>query len=283
MIFGKKSDFWSKFKLCENLRRVITPISAALGFAFLTLMSNVNTVVVIAFASHIILPPILGIISCFARKSYTPRRFFSLCINSFLQNFYAAFYGLASIYEEAFVTADASLRALWRMFFSKKHLLQWITFSQTDGVLKDSPGYFIRAHIASGFLGTMTVAFAETSIMKCFGILWFLFPLTTFLMSKKIVVSDTLATENQKATLALYARDMFEFFEKNVGKKTHFLPPDNVQLSPSESVAMRTSPTNIGLYLLSLLAARDFGLITSKELASRAEQCLKSIALLEKY
>ena len=37
------------------------------------------------------------------------------------------------------------------------------------------------------------------------------------------------------------------------------LAPDNFQEEPKPVVAHRTSPTNLGLYLLSTIAARDFG------------------------
>ena len=39
----------------------------------------------------------------------------------------------------------------------------------------------------------------------------------------------------------------------------NYLPPDNYQHEPRGVIAHRTSPTNIGLYLLSVLAAHDFG------------------------
>ena len=37
------------------------------------------------------------------------------------------------------------------------------------------------------------------------------------------------------------------------------LPPDNFQEDPKPVIAHRTSPTNLGLYLLSVVAAHDFG------------------------
>ncbi|MGT2494381.1 hypothetical protein ACU4GD_37725 [Cupriavidus basilensis] len=39
----------------------------------------------------------------------------------------------------------------------------------------------------------------------------------------------------------------------------NMLPPDNFQEQPRPVIAHRTSPTNIGLYLLSTIAARGFG------------------------
>ena len=59
--------------------------------------------------------------------------------------------------------------------------------------------------------------------------------------------------------LRLIARRTWRFFETFVTAEDHMLPPDNFQEDPKPVVAHRTSPTNIGLYLLSVVAARDFG------------------------
>src|SRR5207237_2019039 len=48
-------------------------------------------------------------------------------------------------------------------------------------------------------------------------------------------------------------------------------------------VAHRTSPTNIGLYLLSTLAAHDFGFITLPALLERIEKTLDTLERLELY
>ena len=57
----------------------------------------------------------------------------------------------------------------------------------------------------------------------------------------------------------------------------------NLQLSPTESRADRTSPTNIGLYLLAVCAARDFGFIDDAELCGRVERTISAVERLEKY
>ena len=59
--------------------------------------------------------------------------------------------------------------------------------------------------------------------------------------------------------LRLTARRTWRFFETFVGPEDHALPPDNFQEEPTPVVAHRTSPTNLGLYLLSTIAAHDFG------------------------
>ena len=60
---------------------------------------------------------------------------------------------------------------------------------------------------------------------------------------------------------ARIARRTWRFFERFVTPDDNMLPPDNFQEDPRPVVAHRTSPTNIGLYLLSVAAARDFGWI----------------------
>jgi cyclic beta-1,2-glucan synthetase len=76
---------------------------------------------------------------------------------------------------------------------------------------------------------------------------------------------------------------MWGYFDDYCTEKFNFLPPDNVQFVPSLKIASRTSPTNIGMMLVSVLAARDFGFITSEELAQRVAKSLDSVDKLEKY
>lgn len=62
------------------------------------------------------------------------------------------------------------------------------------------------------------------------------------------------------------------------------LVSDNVgaSLNPADRAAY-TSPTNIGAYLWSAIAARDIGLISSREATSRIAQTLETLPTLEKH
>ena len=61
------------------------------------------------------------------------------------------------------------------------------------------------------------------------------------------------------------------------------MPPDNFQETPSPVIAHRTSPTNIGLYLLSTVAARDFGWIGTLDTVERLEATLETLNALERF
>jgi cyclic beta-1,2-glucan synthetase len=78
--------------------------------------------------------------------------------------------------------------------------------------------------------------------------------------------SEPLTAEQQRELRRL-ARSSWLYFEHFIGPEDHWLPPDHFQEEPRGLVAHRTSPTNIGLMLLSTLAAYDFGYIGVWELA----------------
>ena len=83
--------------------------------------------------------------------------------------------------------------------------------------------------------------------------------------------------------MRLIARRTWHFFETFVTAEDHWLPPDNFQEDPKPVVAHRTSPTNIGLYLLSTVAARDFGWIGTLDAVERIEGTLGTMKRMELF
>ena len=90
-------------------------------------------------------------------------------------------------------------------------------------------------------------------------------------------------TPRMAASARALARDTWRFFADSVTQDTLYLPPDNVQLDPDRGAALRLSPTNAGLYLLSCCAARELGLIPSSELAWRTARALDTLERLSAW
>jgi cyclic beta-1,2-glucan synthetase len=67
-----------------------------------------------------------------------------------------------------------------------------------------------------------------------------------------------------------------------VDEEEHDLPPDNFQEDPEPAEAHRTSPTNLGLYLLSTMVAHDFGWIGILDTVERLEATLETMAKLRR-
>jgi hypothetical protein len=87
----------------------------------------------------------------------------------------------------------------------------------------------------------------------------------------------------QQRELRRLARKTWRFFERHVCEQDNWLPPDNMQEVPAPTIAHRTSPTNIGLALLSNLAAHDFGYLGIGELLVRSGNTLRAMDKLERH
>ncbi|MES1224969.1 MAG: glucoamylase family protein, partial [Bacteroidota bacterium] len=114
-------------------------------------------------------------------------------------------------------------------------------------------------------------------------IIWGLSPLIAWWVSKPLKKRKANLNNAQTIFLQKQARKIWAFFEDFVGTEDNWLPPDNYQENPEGKVAHRTSPTNIGLYLLSSLSAYDFGYITAGQLIERTTNTLDTMQRMEKY
>jgi len=73
------------------------------------------------------------------------------------------------------------------------------------------------------------------------------------------------------------ARRTWAFLSSFAGPDDHWLPPDHFQESPRGSVEHYTTPTNIGLFLVSTLSAFDLGYLGLPELAVRLRSTFESM------
>src|SRR5690606_2207415 len=114
--------------------------------------------------------------------------------------------------------------------------------------------------------------------------LWAASPAFAWLISRSAETEDRLDVAPQDATrLRHIARRTWLYFETFVNNEHNMLPPDNFQETPAPVVAGRTSPTNIGMYLLSVVSARDFGWISLAETVERIDQTLTTMERMERH
>ena len=114
--------------------------------------------------------------------------------------------------------------------------------------------------------------------------LWMLSPAIALRISRSPRVPSHLTVSIADAgALRLVARRTWRFFETFVTAEDQMLPPDNFQEDPKPVLAHRTSPTNIGLYLLSIVSARDFRWIGTIEAVERLQATLQTMSRLQRY
>ena len=112
---------------------------------------------------------------------------------------------------------------------------------------------------------------------------WTLSPFMAWWISLPQARKKASLSTQQKSYLRNLSRKTWAFFENFIGPEDNWLPPDNYQENPEPRIAHRTSPTNMGLSLLSSLAAHDFGYITTQQLLEQSQHTITSMLSLERY
>lgn len=193
---------------------------------------------------------------------------------------------------QAYIQLDAIVRALYRIFVSHRNCLEWMTAAQVDKISlsgKQKKPYWQTAWPIWGFI--FAVAFALLVKSSVFDllmalpllVLWGSYPLVSAFISQRLR-SDKPSLETLEVNLLKnIARRTWHFFDTFVGPYDHWLPPDNVQEEPELLIAHRTSPTNIGLYILGLLAAKDLGFLNLRSCFERLRSLCDTLLQLERY
>jgi cyclic beta-1,2-glucan synthetase len=197
---------------------------------------------------------------------------------------------LAFLADTAWQMLDAFARTMIRLGVTRRHLLQWVTAAAAGAGAR--PGLFgqYRRMAFGTVLGLAVCAGAVAlnpdgaGVAVPFALLWLLAPAIAHRVSRPLVAAAALPLSDADArALRLTARRTWRYFETFVTEADHFLPPDNFQEIPAPTVFHRTSPTNIGLYLLSTTVARDMGWIGQEAALARLEQTLATIERMPRY
>ncbi|MCG2661033.1 MAG: cyclic beta 1-2 glucan synthetase, partial [Kiritimatiellae bacterium] len=187
------------------------------------------------------------------------------------------------------VYLDAILRVSWRLRISGCRVLEWQTAAEaartvSGGLLATARTMWIAPVVAIG-AGSILLAAGTAGWILAGPILalWLVAPFVAWITGRPFGLRPSLLTIEQVFFLRNLARRTWAYFEHFVGPEHHWLPPDNFQEVPQPHVAPRTSPTNMGMGLISNLAAYDFGYLSGGHLIERTEQTLATMEKLERY
>ena len=191
---------------------------------------------------------------------------------------------------QAWLMVDAVARTLYRLFIRRRRLLEWVTAAQTNDDLQfDRRGLLTQIAASAAFVGLVGIAVYYEGqrswlIATPFAALWVFSPVVARWASVTPPTADHLPIASANSlSLRLIARRTWRFFETFVTADDNMLPPDNFQEDPKPVIAHRTSPTNIGLYLLSAVATRDFGWLGLLDMLDRLETTFATMEKLARF
>jgi len=292
IIQDRSLPFISRWKIIDNLRRSLSPIIALVTLACAWTIPSVPSAFWTGFILLALgLPPFLSVLT-----DLLPRRgpfYLSDRLRTFRDDLRLAFLhfvlSLVFLAHQSWVMIDAISRTLFRLFVSHRQLLEWTSAAQA----KMAADLNLRQCI-NRMAGALLIALAAglavlLSGRSCFLPLllisgWMISPWAARQISlPKNSRRQRSLTKDETNYLRTLARQTWRFFETFVNASTNFLPPDNFQEAPHSAVARRTSPTNIGLYLLSIVAARDFGWLGLGETVDLLEATMGTLKKLPRY
>ncbi|HEY5339299.1 MAG TPA: protein ndvB, partial [Rhizomicrobium sp.] len=196
---------------------------------------------------------------------------------------------VAFLPQYAWVMSDAILRTLFRLGVSHRNLLEWATAAQVDLRPRlDVAGSYRRMMGGVGlavFTCVLCASAAPADLFLAipFVALWLAAPAIARWISLPIETALPSVSISDAKALRLAARRTWHFFETFVTAEENMLPPDNFQEDPAPVIASRTSPTNLGLYLLSIISARDFGWLGLYQTVEKLEATLGTMMRMERF
>jgi cyclic beta-1,2-glucan synthetase len=191
---------------------------------------------------------------------------------------------------EALLMLSAIGTTLIRLLIARKNLLQWTTAANVARSFRlnkryETWGAMGTSLVLTVLLGITVAVFNLTALWVALPLLaaWLIAPQIAYIISLPIIHITTPLTETQLRQVRRLARRTWAFFEQFAGPDDHWLPPDHFQESPRGSVEHYTTPTNIGLFLVSSLSAYDLGYMGLLELSVRLHSTFESMDRLEHY
>jgi cyclic beta-1,2-glucan synthetase len=283
----------SRWKMIDNLRRTLSAPAAFLillaGWALPFASPMIWTTFVIAtIALPQLLPVLTGLIP--HRRGISKRSHLRAVGTDLVLGVSQVVLSVTLLAHQAWLMTDAIVRTLFRVYVTRRKLLEWVTAAQAKTALDMTLGsvyHRMRSPLVLAVLAAIIAPLGPPGawlVAMPFTLLWALSPLVAHWISlpPHAAGARPLSTDDAR-TLRLTARKTWRFFETFVGPEDHALPPDNFQEEPAPVVAHRTSPTNLGLYLLSAIAAHDFGWLGTVATIERLEATLGTMNGLERF
>jgi cyclic beta-1,2-glucan synthetase len=286
-----------RWKILDNLRRsLVSPTLLALLIAGWTVLPGPRwfwTATVIGVVASQLLPVV-------ARLLVGPSRAQSIPV--FLANLRRdtatalaqIFLSLTLLAFHAFDSAHAIIVTLVRLGVRRGRMLEWETAATAAARAVGLSGQRLRRFVAEMAASPLIAAAVGVVIdtrepaalpaASPFLLLWMVAPFIAYWLSVPVGARVRPLSDDDRAVLRRTARRTWRYFEAFVTEADGWLPPDNYQeAGDTPKLARRTSPTNIGMSMLSAMAAHDLGYLTTGSLVRRLSAIVATLESLERH
>ena len=287
----------SRWKILDNLRRsLVAPMLLALLVAGWIALPGAHwfwTATVLVVMASQLLPLAAQMIVGPRRAQSFPVFWRNLRADTAIAVAQVAL-GVTFLAYHAWDTAHAIVLTLVRLTITRRRLLEWETAATAAARAAGIVGgrallRFVADMSASPIIALAAMLLVATTHRRAlssalpFVVLWISAPVVAYWLSKPVGPRERPLGDRERLLLRRAARKTWRYYETFVTEADAWLPPDNYQEGDEPRLARRTSPTNIGMTLLSTLAAHDLGYITTAALIDRLDRTLTTLGGLERH
>ena len=281
-----------KFKILDNLRRSLLSVMQILGLIFFVFAKLMNKFKISGILYFVLLSIFINIIIelinyiVYKKEGVTKAESFSNNFGNIEGAFFREIINTGTLPYKAYIYIKNIIKTLYRVLKSKRNLLQWITAEEAEKICKNTVFKYIKGMWINILLGAVFLFLSnkiKSISILLIGVLWIFTPFICYGISIPIKKKENKLSKQDKELLLDIAKRTWKYFEDFLTEDNNFLPPDNYQESRYKKVVDRTSSTNIGLGLICVISAYDFGFINLDKCLDLLEKMLYSIKKLPKW
>ena len=296
---NKKINTLSKYKIVDNILRsklessilVSTALTILAAIIYQIKMWPIITFLIVSATIPYILEMVNRIIS--RKDGETRQKTFVKNQTTFKNSIIKAFLTLITIPDKAYMSCNAEFTSLYRMLFSKKHLLEWVTAEEAEKNSKNDLKNYYKNMMPNVILAVLGIIFAiafeltiaQKIIFLALSVIWLIAPTIMYVISKPIkeVNKLELLNKDEQNYVLEIAQRTWQFFKEHINERTNYLPPDNYQEDRKPKLMLRTSSTNIGLGMLSVISSYDLRFESLNDTINLLEKMLNTVCSLQKW
>ena len=276
----------NRWKILDNLRRSLVPV-ATVGLLAVSWFISARTAGVVTLV--VLLQLLFHAVSHHFTMVTNGKSLRHLSISKLRHELLRAAADATLLPSQAAVSVDGAIRACYRCLVSGRHLLEW----KSEATGRSAPWWkslfvltFIFGSILSLVLGIAVWQASPESLVWSIPWLtvWFFAAVLGWYLNRDVILQPKKPlTDESIRFLRLVSRRTWRYFASFVNTGTNWLPPDNYQVAHQDSLAMRTSPTNIGLWMTSVLGAFDSGYLTINQVIDKLFSTMATINQLQHH
>ena len=281
-------SWFDRGKIFDNLRRSLLPVaSLALLFTSWLISSEAGWIATVLVATqllfHSLAQPFTWATSPFGSNG--------ISFTKLTHDLSRVVAEAALLPYQAWLALDAVTRVLYRRHISHRGLLEWTSAQVMHANAQARVPMFLLSMCLATLFSVVVWWVVELRAASSFFVagpwlmLWCISPVIGWLLNRRPETKrpESLLREEDRQFLRTVASRTWRYFSEFVNEGTSWLPPDNYQVSYQNQLAMRTSPTNIGLWMVSVLGAHDFGYITVDEVNRKLSGTMETLHRLERH